>query len=76
MRATGVGLGQLVLALDATLVRLVLVPATMTLLGRRNWWLPGWLDRVLPGSARVPSSITSPAGDVPAVRPERARMPV
>jgi len=34
---------------DATLVRMVLVPATMTLLGRANWWLPGWLDRVLPG---------------------------
>jgi putative drug exporter of the RND superfamily len=35
-------------ALDATLVRLVLVPATMELLGDRNWWLPKWLDRILP----------------------------
>ena len=34
--------------LDATLVRMLLVPATMKLLGARNWWLPGWLDRVLP----------------------------
>ena len=34
--------------LDATLVRMVLVPATMSLLGRANWWLPGWLDRILP----------------------------
>ncbi|MGN9779346.1 MMPL family transporter [Micromonospora sp. H33] len=34
--------------IDATVVRMVLVPATMTLLGRANWWLPGWLDRVLP----------------------------
>ena len=34
--------------LDATLVRLVLVPATMELLGDRNWWLPAWLDRLLP----------------------------
>jgi RND superfamily putative drug exporter len=34
--------------LDATLVRLVLVPATMTLLGDANWWLPAWLDRLLP----------------------------
>ena len=43
------GLGMAVaVALDATLVRMVLVPATMTLLGRRNWWLPAWLDRVLP----------------------------
>jgi RND superfamily putative drug exporter len=34
--------------LDATLVRMVLVPATMSLVGRANWWLPGWLDRILP----------------------------
>jgi putative drug exporter of the RND superfamily len=34
--------------LDATVVRLVLVPSTMFLLGRANWWLPRWLDRVLP----------------------------
>jgi RND superfamily putative drug exporter len=36
------------IALDATVVRMVLVPATMALLGRRNWWMPGWLDRLLP----------------------------
>ncbi len=36
------------IALDATVVRMVLVPATMALLGRANWWLPGWLDRLLP----------------------------
>ncbi|GIU86568.1 MAG: hypothetical protein KatS3mg009_1083 [Acidimicrobiia bacterium] len=34
--------------IDATIVRMVLVPATMELLGDRNWWLPRWLDRVLP----------------------------
>jgi RND superfamily putative drug exporter len=43
----GVGLAVAVL-IDATLVRMVLVPATMSLLGRANWWLPGWLDRLLP----------------------------
>jgi uncharacterized membrane protein YdfJ with MMPL/SSD domain len=43
------GLGNAVaIALDATLVRLILVPAAMQLMGRWNWWLPGWLDRVLP----------------------------
>ena len=43
------GLGCAVaIALDATLVRLVLVPATMKLLGDWNWWMPSWLDRVLP----------------------------
>jgi putative drug exporter of the RND superfamily len=34
--------------LDATIVRMVLVPATMALMGRANWWLPRWLDRRLP----------------------------
>jgi RND superfamily putative drug exporter len=43
----GVGLAVAVL-IDATLVRMVLVPASMSLLGRANWWLPGWLDRMLP----------------------------
>jgi len=44
----GLGLATAI-AVDATIVRLVLVPATMKLLGRSNWWLPGWLDRLLPG---------------------------
>jgi RND superfamily putative drug exporter len=43
----GLGLATAVL-IDATLVRMVLVPATMSLLGDRNWWLPAWLDRILP----------------------------
>jgi len=43
----GIGLAAAIL-IDATLVRMILVPATMELLGDRNWWLPGWLDRLLP----------------------------
>ena len=44
-----IGLGTAVaIALDATLVRLVLVPAAMQVMGRWNWWLPAWLDRRLP----------------------------
>ena len=43
----GTGLATAVL-LDATVVRMLLVPATMELLGDRNWWLPRWLDRILP----------------------------
>ncbi len=43
------GLGCAVaIALDATLVRLILVPAAMKLLGNWNWWMPSWLDRALP----------------------------
>ena len=47
VKLMGVGLATAVL-LDATVVRMLLVPATMELLGDRNWWLPRWLDRVLP----------------------------
>ncbi len=46
-KAMGFGLAAAVL-IDATVVRVVAVPATMRLLGRWNWWLPGWLDRLLP----------------------------
>ena len=46
----GLGLAVAIL-IDATVVRLVLVPAVMELLGRANWWLPGWLDRLLPRTA-------------------------
>jgi RND superfamily putative drug exporter len=43
------GLGCAVaIALDATLVRLILVPAAMKLMGSWNWWMPAWLDRILP----------------------------
>jgi RND superfamily putative drug exporter len=43
----GLGLGMAIL-IDATVVRMVLVPATMELLGEANWWLPKWLDRIMP----------------------------
>jgi RND superfamily putative drug exporter len=47
IKMIGIGLATAI-AVDATIVRLVLVPATMALLGARNWYLPAWLDRVLP----------------------------
>ncbi|MGD9702986.1 MAG: MMPL family transporter [Acidimicrobiia bacterium] len=43
----GVGLATAVL-IDATIVRMILVPSTMALLGGANWWLPAWLERLLP----------------------------
>ena len=67
IKMLAVGLAASVL-IDATIVRLVLVPATMTLLGRANWWLPGWLDRLLPhvdveggGSPSAPLESAGPA---------------
>jgi len=47
VKLMGVGLATAIL-LDATIVRMLLVPATMELLGDKNWWLPRWLDRILP----------------------------
>jgi putative drug exporter of the RND superfamily len=45
MLALGLGVSVLI---DATVIRLIVVPATMFLLGRYNWWIPAWLDRALP----------------------------
>ncbi len=69
----GVGMGVAV-AVDATLVRCLLVPAVMTLLGRANWWFPGWLDRVVPNFSiegeewfrARDEAARPPAGDEPA----------
>ncbi|MFD7245850.1 MMPL family transporter [Streptomyces massasporeus] len=47
VKMLGLGLAVSVL-IDATVVRLLMVPAVMTLLGRHAWWMPRWLDRVLP----------------------------
>ncbi len=59
----GIGLATAIL-IDATLVRLVLVPSVMQILGDANWWLPAWLDRVIPkvsleqGVERAPAEAT------------------
>ena len=47
LKLFGLGLAAAIF-IDATLVRMVLVPATMELLGDRNWWLPPWLERITP----------------------------
>jgi RND superfamily putative drug exporter len=47
LKLFGIGMAAAIF-LDATVVRLVLVPAIMQLLGERNWWIPNWLERILP----------------------------
>jgi RND superfamily putative drug exporter len=47
LKLFGLGLAVAVF-IDATIVRMVLVPATMELLGDRNWWLPAWINKLLP----------------------------
>jgi RND superfamily putative drug exporter len=61
LKLFGIGLAAAIF-LDATLVRMVLVPAVMQLLGPRNWWIPDWLERMLPRievEAREPQAASS-----------------
>ena len=63
LKLIGLGLAVAV-AIDATLVRIMLVPATMELLGRANWWLPRWLDRLLPNvNVDRPASVLDEEAD-------------
>jgi RND superfamily putative drug exporter len=64
VKMLGLGLATAVLV-DATVVRLVLVPAVMALLGRAAWWLPAWLDRSLPVLDAEPASAPAWAGATP-----------
>jgi putative drug exporter of the RND superfamily len=82
LKMVGVGLAVAV-GIDATIVRVVLVPALMSLLGDRAWWLPRWLDRTLPTvslDTTTPAPTTAPTMptlDAPAAaRRELARLPV
>lgn len=64
----GLGLATAIF-IDATVVRMVLVPATMTLLGRTNWWLPKWLDRMLPrGPVGTDDTDADSTGEAPRPR--------
>jgi RND superfamily putative drug exporter len=66
LKMVGVGLAAAIL-LDATVVRGVLVPAVMRLLGERNWYLPRWL-------AWLPAvNLERPASTLAAAEPQRAR---
>ncbi len=67
VKLMGVGLATAIL-LDATIVRMLLVPATMELLGDRNWWLPRWLDRILP-NIDVEGHLEDASDDLPADGP-------
>jgi RND superfamily putative drug exporter len=61
LKLFGIGLATAVFV-DATIIRMVLVPAFMQLVGRWNWWIPGWLDRALPRLDPHPQeAVPSPA---------------
>ena len=68
----GIGLAAAVL-IDAFVIRTVLVPALMHMIGPANWWLPGWIDRWLPHVSVEPAEAPKPA---PASTPEPDPEPV
>ena len=84
IKALGLGVA-IAVALDATVVRALLVPSTMRLLGDRNWWMPAWLRKVLPpvaaclllvgctASGRILANEPTPQPSVPAVTPSPVR---
>ncbi len=73
VKALGLGMA-LAVALDATLVRGLLVPATMRLLGHWNWWWPRWLDRLVPAHTHaLEGNDAGTVQDALKAAPERAR---
>jgi len=71
VKAVGLGLA-LAIVIDATLIRSLLVPATMRVLGRWNWWAPRWLDRPLDAVERL---IGSPVERDEEARPAPSKLP-
>jgi RND superfamily putative drug exporter len=69
LKIIGIGMAAAVV-IDATIIRLILVPATMELLGDKNWWMPKWLDRVIPHLDIEGSHAATPAPVVPQPEPE------
>ena len=62
LKLMGVGMATAILV-DATIVRMVLVPAVMQLMGRANWWTPRWLDRLLPRLDGEPPPVPATAAE-------------
>jgi RND superfamily putative drug exporter len=69
----GLGLGLAIL-IDVLVVRMVIAPAVVTLLGDRAWWLPPWLDRALPNVSLEGRSLEGPSPETVEVEPEREKV--
>ena len=70
VKALGLGLA-LAIVIDATLIRSLLVPATMRVLGRWNWWEPRWLNRPLDAVERLIGSPVERDEEAASVPPKR-----
>jgi len=74
IKSVGFALAVAVL-FDAIVVRMTIVPAVMTLLGRSAWWLPRWLDRLLPDVDVEGEKLRHQLDDAPVAAPEPERVP-
>ena len=61
LKLLGIGMATAILV-DATIVRMLLVPALMQLIGRANWWIPDWLDRLIPRFDQAATAAPSGSG--------------
>ena len=71
VKMLALGLGASVI-IDATLIRLLIVPSLMFVFDRANWWIPAWLDRVLPRLEPEPAGVPASAAEMPPVVPPPA----
>jgi RND superfamily putative drug exporter len=72
LRVFGLGMAAAIL-LDATLVRMVLMPSALHLLGEKGWWIPRWLDSLLPNSPAGPEGTGSPFEPLDGIRSNGAQ---
>ena len=70
----GLGLGLAIL-IDVLIVRLVIAPAVVTLLGDRAWWLPKWLDRILPKISGPEGHLVQGLDEKPAAEDDPVKVP-
>jgi RND superfamily putative drug exporter len=71
MLAIGMAVAVLI---DASIVRMILVPAIMALLGKRAWWMPHWMERIVP-QLQLEGSAAAAAGAAPAAHGVAAASP-
>jgi RND superfamily putative drug exporter len=65
LKLLGLGMASAIF-IDASIIRMVLVPATMEMLGDANWWFPKWLDRIVPRiSVEAPPDFARPTTSIP-----------
>ena len=74
VKMLALGLGASVI-IDATIIRLLIVPSLMFVFDRANWWIPAWLDRILPRLEPEPTVLAVPANPAEPTKPAKPAKP-